>query len=81
MVEVEVRLLGEEVVQLILVPPRVPGPGGTAETESQLLGGVPSCFGSAQIEPVRLGLAQLERLSVKKGCWSEEWEEDLVDYQ
>ena len=37
-VEVEVRLLGEEVVQVVLVPPRVPGPGRPAEDREPVVG-------------------------------------------
>jgi hypothetical protein len=48
--------------------------------DSQLLGGVPSGFESAQTYQSAFALLRLERLSMNQGCWSEVCDMHEVDH-
>ena len=71
-VEVEVRLRGQEIVQVVLLARRSHSQAGPPKIDSQLFGAVPSGFGSAQTYQSALGLLRLARLSTNHGCRSEE---------
>ena len=57
--EIQVRLAGQEVVQVVLPAPAVPAQAGPPNTGSQLFGTLPSGLGSAQTYQSALSLSRL----------------------
>ena len=74
-VEVQVRLAGQEVVHVVLATAGVPLPCTATENGQPVVRRVcRRVLASAQMYQSALGLSRLERLSTNQGCWSELWD-------